>query len=84
MPIRNRVLELADECGTLIAAEWGWAFTAQIDHKKWKPYMEREVTEFVENSYNHPSVVLWSMGNEVSHIQDPAIADRFGELCSCR
>ena len=80
MPIRNRVLELADECGTLIAAEWGWAFTAQIDHKKWKPYMEREVTEFVENSYNHPSVVLWSMGNEVSHIQDPAIADRFGEL----
>ena len=42
--------------------------------------MEREVTEFFENSYNHPSVVLWSMGNEVSHIQDPAIADRFGEL----
>ena len=80
MPIRDRVLELADECGTLIAAEWSWAFTAQIDHKKWNSHAEREVTEFVEDSYNHPSVVLWSMGNEVSHILDPAIADRFSEL----
>ena len=80
MPIRDRVLELADECGTLIAPEWGWAFTNQLDHEKWKLYMNREVTEFVENSFNHPSVALWSMGNEVSHIQDPAIADRFSEL----
>ena len=80
MPIRDRVLELADECGVMIAPEWGWAFTAQLNHEKWKSFMSREVTEFVEYSYNHPSVVLWSMGNEVSHIQDPAIADRFGEL----
>ena len=80
MPIRDRVLELADECGVMIASEWGWAFTSQLNHDKWKSFMAREVTEFVENSYNHPSVVLWSMGNEVSHIQDPAIAERFGEL----
>lgn len=80
MPIRDRVLELADECGTMIAAEWNWAFTDKLDHEKWKPHAEREVTEFVESSYNHPSVVLWSMGNEVSHRNDPAIADRFDEL----
>ena len=80
MPIRDRVLETADECGVMIAAEWSWAFTAKLDHEKWKRHVGSEVKEFIENSYNHPSVVLWSMGNEVSHINDPAIADRFNEI----
>ncbi len=69
MPIADRVLELADECGVMIASEWGWAFEHQIDREKFPEVNNVELAEHVLHIYNHPSVVLWSLGNEVSHLE---------------
>lgn len=67
MPIADRVLELADECGVMIASEWGWAFVNRIDREKFPTVNNPELAEHVLHLYNHPSVTLWSLGNEVSH-----------------
>lgn len=79
MPVRQRVAELADQCGVMLAPEWGWAFTNRIDHEKFPRYNQPELEEFVLNFHNHPSVALWSLGNEVSHVADPWIAEQFSE-----
>ena len=79
MPVRERVAELADQCGVMLAPEWGWAFTKQIDHEKFPRHNQPELEEFALNFHNYPSVVLWSLGNEVSHIADPWIAEQFDE-----
>lgn len=70
MPIADRVLELADECGVMIASEWGWAFVNRIDREKFPRVNNPELAEHVLHLYNHPSVTLWSLGNEVSHLEN--------------
>ncbi len=70
MPIADRVVELADECGVMLASEWGWAFVNRIDREKFPEVNNPELAEHVLHLYNHPSVTLWSLGNEVSHLEN--------------
>ena len=45
-----------------------------MDEKKLEANNLPELERFLLADYNHPSVVMWSLGNEVSHRRDPAIA----------
>ncbi|MBS1369302.1 MAG: hypothetical protein HPZ91_05020 [Lentisphaeria bacterium] len=64
-PIISEALELADEFGMMIFDEWAWAFSAPLDESVFAENSLREVREWVRRDYNHPSVVMWSCGNEV-------------------
>lgn len=73
-PILPAALEIADECGMMIFHEWGWSFDTAIDEKEFQKHNLAEIREFVEASYNHPCVTMWSLGNEVYHGTRPDIA----------
>lgn len=65
MPIIPLALELADEIGMMIFDEWAWSFTRYINEEVFERNNLEEVKEWVYRDYNHPSVVMWSCGNEV-------------------
>ena len=74
MPIVPAALEIADECGMMIFNEWAWSFTTHLDVPEFEKHNIPELREFVEATYNHPSVAMWSLGNEVVHSNRPEIA----------
>ncbi|MBS1372291.1 MAG: glycoside hydrolase family 2 [Lentisphaeria bacterium] len=74
MPIVPAALAIADECGMMVFNEWAWCFTAGFDIPEFEKRNLPELREFVEATYNHPSVVMWSLGNEVVHSNRPEIA----------
>lgn len=64
-PICGRFLGLADELGLMVFQEWGWAFTSKLDDAVFMRNNTAELTNYVATAHNHPSVVMWSLGNEV-------------------
>lgn len=72
MPVDPLVLWRADELGLMIYNEWGWSFTDHLDPVEFPRRNDRELGEWVRRDYNHPSVVMWSCGNEV-HYDDDAV-----------
>ncbi len=61
------VLDIADEMGVLICLESAWFFThgQAIDKEEaWKGG-EQHVRDIIRRDKNHPSIILWSVGNEV-------------------
>jgi Beta-galactosidase/beta-glucuronidase len=73
MPPIPDAYEFADEIGMMIYNEWGWCFTSKIDAAAFQENNERELAEFITRDHNHPSVVMWSAGNEVSHKDKPEV-----------
>ena len=81
------VYDLCDELGLLVmdeaSDEWefpkrkwieGWnvgtpGFDGSYDF--FEEWIERDVTDMVRRDRNHPSVFLWSIGNEVDYPNDP-------------
>jgi beta-galactosidase len=68
-------LELADEMGFLFLAEsfdeWGKPKVENGYHRFFDRYAEKDVVNLVRATRNHPSIVMWSAGNEVP--------DQYGE-----
>ena len=76
-----QVLELADEMGFLLISEafdmWEGAKT-EFDYARFFPdWHGRDVASWVRRDRNHPSVILWSIGNE---IYDTHSSDRGQEV----
>ena len=74
MPIVPKALEIADECGIMIYNEWSWCFTNSIEPDAFARVNSQELEEFFHATGNHPSVTMWSLGNEVVHSNRPEIA----------
>ena len=72
-PVMPLVLEVADECGMMIFNEWGWCFDPMIDEAEFEKNNIPYLRDFVEATYNHPAVVMWSLGNEVPS-QSPEVS----------
>jgi beta-galactosidase len=67
------VLELCDRMGIIVFNElfdkYGPTAGVQCSTADFvNPYAEREIKNFVLRDRNHPSVCLWSIGNEISEI----------------
>ena len=73
MPEMPVLYDLADELGIMVFDEWSWAFTSNIQEDEFARRNDQELTEFVYRDYNHPSVVMWSGGNEVPHSTSAAV-----------
>ena len=61
------VLDLCDEMGLLVWDECfdKWTVTAGKGDEPIEEYVERQLVGMVRRDRNHPSVVVWSMGNEI-------------------
>ena len=74
MPARQLV-EICDSLGLLVNSEsfdmWENAKTEFDNHRFFVEHAERDVRSWVERDRNHPSVIMWSIGNEISDTNDP-------------
>ena len=67
-PVAPETLDLCDELGILVWDECfdKWDDTAsKLPEEPLEPYIERNLRTFVRRDRNHPSVIVWSMGNEI-------------------
>ena len=86
-PHQDYLYELCDELGFLVQDEafdeweagknkWieGWnAGTPGKDgyHEYFKEWAERDVNDMIMRNKNHPSIIMWSIGNEIDYPNDP-------------
>lgn len=68
-PFAPEFYELADEMGFLVMNEAfdGWEVAkAEFDYGLYfDEWWEKDLTAFIRRDRNHPSVIMWSVGNEV-------------------
>lgn len=67
-PYSEAFLRLADEKGILVVDELydKWSNTvAWAGRRPWTDMWHENLTEWVKRDRNHPSVILWSLGNEL-------------------
>jgi len=74
-PPAPEFLDLCDRLGFLVMAEafdeWTFGKVPEGYHKYFAEWSERDVTDFVHRDRNHPSIVLWSAGNEIGEQSSP-------------
>jgi beta-galactosidase len=66
------VLDLADRMGLLVFNEVFDKYDAKADitdETDFEEFAERNIRSFVKRDRNHPSVFLWSVGNEIGDVQ---------------
>ena len=72
------LVELADRMGFVIELEafdcWRGGKTANDYAKLFDAWHEKDLRAMVRHFYNHPSVVLWSIGNEIHEQSGPQLA----------
>lgn len=83
-PPAPELLELADKMGFLV---WDEAFDAWKTGKRENDYNklfaewhEKDLTALVHRDRNHPSVFIWSIGNEVMDQQDVALTKHLVDI----
>ncbi len=74
-PPAPEFLDLCDRLGFLVMAEafdeWTIAKVPGGYHNYFVQWSERDLTDFVRRDRNHPSIVLWSAGNEIGEQSTP-------------
>jgi beta-galactosidase len=74
-PFAPEFLDLADRMGFLVMDEafdeWTAGKVEEGYHRYFDEWSERDLTDFVRRDRNHPSVVLWSAGNEIGEQSRP-------------
>ena len=74
-PPAPEFLDLCDRMGFLVMAEafdeWTMGKVPEGYHQYFADWSERDVTDFVHRDRNHPSIVLWSAGNEIGEQSAP-------------
>jgi beta-galactosidase len=61
----------ADQLGII-----AWAENALVnginDTPEFRANTQQQLTELIRQNYNHPSIVIWSLSNEILHVSTPA------------
>jgi beta-galactosidase len=64
------LVELADEMGILVVCEsfdcWEIAKTEYDYARFFDKWLEKDVASWIRRDRNHPSIIMWSIGNEIS------------------
>jgi beta-galactosidase len=75
-PPAPEFLDLCDRLGFLVMAEafdeWTFGKVPEGYHNYFAEWSERDVVDFIHRDRNHPSIVLWSAGNETGEQGAPA------------
>lgn len=68
-PPSQEQLELCDKMGILVQVEafdeWAIGKVENGYHTYWDQWHERDLRDMIKRDRNHPSVVMWSIGNEI-------------------
>jgi beta-galactosidase len=82
-PPAPELLDLCDRMGIVVMDEsfdcWIWGKTPNDYAKLFNDWSERDLRAEIRRDRNHPSVIMWSVGNEIVKIEAPendAIARR--------
>ena len=69
-PYSTELLDLCDRYGILVVDELYDKWTEQYagGRTDWKNLWQNDIPEWVKRDRNHPSVVMWSLGNELQQI----------------
>ncbi|HVI48436.1 MAG TPA: glycoside hydrolase family 2 TIM barrel-domain containing protein, partial [Chitinophaga sp.] len=83
-PPAPELLELADRMGFLVCDE---AFDAWVHGKRKNDYNrlfaewhEKDLTALIRRDRNHPSVIMWSVGNEVMDQRNVAVTKELADI----
>lgn len=68
-PQDPEVYKLCDELGVLVWDELPWC-RGGVGGSVWKENTKRLLKEMIDQNYNHPSIIIWSLGNEIPWIPD--------------
>ena len=68
-PQDPEVYKACDELGLLVWDELPWC-RGGVGNDNWKENTKNMLTEIIEQNYNHPSIVIWSLGNEMYWLPD--------------
>lgn len=76
-PYSESFLDLCDRYGILVVDELydKWLTQYAGGRNEWVNQWQKDVPEFVTRDRNHPSVVMWSLGNELQTLWDIPYAD---------
>ena len=81
-PYSREFMELADELGILVVDELAdkWSGSRFIMGRPMTECFFERITEWIRRDRNHPSVILWSLGNELQQDEDSSgfPSDDFG------
>src|SRR5690349_7542159 len=74
-PPAPEFLDLCDRLGFVVMAEafdeWTVGKVPEGYHRYFGEWSERDLTDFIQRDRNHPSIVLWSAGNEIGEQSSP-------------
>ncbi len=76
-PYSKSFLDLCDKYGILVVDELydKWLTKFAGGRTEWTGLWQHDVPEFIRRDRNHPSVVMWSLGNELQTYWDLPYAD---------
>jgi beta-galactosidase len=72
-------LDACDSLGMLVIDEafdmWGEPKNEQDYHLYFKDWWQRDLQSMLLRDRNHPSIIMWSIGNEIPGMDEPEVAD---------
>ena len=68
-PQDPEVYKACDELGLLVWDELPWC-RGGLGNDAWKKNTKHMLKEIIQQNYNHPSIILWSLGNEIYWLPD--------------
>ncbi len=76
-PYSESLLDLCDQYGILVVDELydKWLDRYVGGRRPWTELWQRDIPEFIKRDRNHPSVVVWSLGNELQTYWELPFAD---------
>jgi beta-galactosidase len=68
-PQAPEVYRACDELGLFVWDELPWC-RGGVGGPVWKAHTERLLDEMMSQNFNHPSIIIWSLGNEMDWLPD--------------
>jgi beta-galactosidase len=68
-PQDPEIYKACDELGLLVWDELPWC-RGGVGNQIWKENTKNMLTEIINQNYNHPSIIIWSLGNEMYWLPD--------------
>jgi beta-galactosidase len=68
-PQDPEIYRACDELGLLVWDELPWC-RGGLGNQEWQSNTKRMLGEMINQNYNHPSIIIWSLGNEMNWLPD--------------
>ena len=80
-PQDPEIYKACDELGMLVWDELPWC-RGGLGNDNWKMNTKTMLKEIIEQNYNHPSIIIWSLGNEIYWLPDFEDGDNIEKINS--